>query len=91
MQGGGRGSLQRLAAESQLPARLWGQRVAGDWPGGREPKTLAVTSGNAYLALMGKPRPGGVGWPHAFLGANVKMSPPTPVVLWVPRIVMWSS
>lgn len=25
---------------------------------------------------MEKPRPGGVGWPHAFLGAGIKMSPP---------------
>ena len=45
-----------FAAESQLPARLWGQRVAGDWPGGTEPKTLEMTSGNPFLALMGKPR-----------------------------------
>ena len=47
--GGGGGSLQLLAAESQLPAGLWGQRVTGDWPGGREPKTLEVTSGNLTL------------------------------------------
>ena len=47
--GGGGGSLQLLAAESQLPARLWGQRVTGDWPGGREPKTLEVTSGSLTL------------------------------------------
>lgn len=47
--GRGGGSLQLLAAESQLPAGLWGQRVTGDWPGGREPKTLEVTSGNLTL------------------------------------------
>lgn len=54
--GGGGAPVLLLAAESQLPAGLWGQRVAGDWPGGMEPKTLEVTLYNPYLALVGKLR-----------------------------------
>lgn len=57
-----------LAAESRLPAGLWGQRVAGDPPGGMEPKTLEMASGNPCLALVGKPRLSEErGLPHAFL------------------------
>lgn len=75
----GEGAPVPLLAESQLPARLWGQRVAGDWPGGTEPKTLEMTSGNPLLALMGKSRlREGMGWPHASLGANIKTTPTPP-------------
>ena len=66
--GGGGAPALLLAAESQLPAGLWGQRVAGDRPGGMEPKTLEMASGNPYLALVGKLRlREGKGLPHAFL------------------------
>lgn len=54
--GGGGAPVLLLAAESQLPAGLWGQRVAGDRPGGMEPKTLEMASGNPCLALVGKLR-----------------------------------
>lgn len=68
--GGGRETPARLlAAESQLPARLWGQRVTGDWPGSMEPKTLEITSGNPFLKPVGKLRlRDRKGLPHAFRG-----------------------
>lgn len=70
-------SVLLLAAESQLPDRLWGQRVAGDWPGNTEPKTLEITSGNTFLVLVGKLRLRD--WkrlPHAFLGITIKTRHP---------------
>lgn len=39
---------------SHSSCQLWGQRVAGDWPGGKEPKTLEMTSDNPFLKHWGK-------------------------------------
>lgn len=77
--GGGGAPARLLAAESLLPAGPWGQRVAGDQPGGMEPKTLEMASGNPCLVLVGKPRPSeGKGPPHAFLEQTSRRPP----LLW---------
>lgn len=65
--------LLLLAAELQLPEGLWGQRVAGDWPGSTEPKTLEMTSGNPFLAPVEELRlRDGKELPHALLGAVLR-------------------
>lgn len=74
--GGGGAPARLLAAESLLPAGPWGQRVAGDRPGGMEPKTLEMASGNPCLVLVGKPRPSeGKVPPHAFLEQTSRRAP----------------
>lgn len=76
--GGGGRFLQGflLLSHSCLPGS-GDRRVAGDWPGNMEPKTLEMTSGNPFLKLVGKTRlRDRKGLPHAILGTNVTMRHP---------------
>jgi hypothetical protein len=71
-------------------SQLWGQGVAGDWPGGTEPKTLEMTLNNPFLAWVGKQRlRDGKGLSHAFLEIHIKRSHPV-CSLVAPRLVLYS-